>query len=532
MVSFLCSLTARCYSLFFMKYLTFLYLCFGWVCLFSSCAPSLSDVKREPSQAFQNHTTTLQGRVFEKEAKKHPGKSGFSLIPYGQDAFEKRMRMVALAEKSLDIQYYIWKSDTTGTAFAYEILRAADRGVKVRILLDDLGLKGRDEAIAALDAHPNIEIRIFNPFTSRKLRGVNFLLDFERLNHRMHNKVIVADNAVAIIGGRNIGNHYFSVSKKGNFRDLDIICAGPVVREISGVHDYFWNGKWAVPVKPLVGHVYSKKDLQKRRKKMELAIQKNPVPYELDLNRKDMIAELLKERSRMVWAKGSYVWNDPAELKLSREKQKHTIIRRFESKVRSVKHSVLVENPYFVPKDRWVSVCKDMTNRGVRVRVLTNSMRSNDVLASHAGYARYRKDLIRAGVELYELRPDAKEGKRKSKFSFSGSENAGLHAKAMLFDGESIFVGSFNLDPRSSVINTEGGLYVESRALARDLKDYMDADVQPRNSYRVTLDQKGKLVWTTEVGGKKKVYHTDPQSSVWDDILVGIMQILPIEDQL
>jgi len=517
-----------------MSFLRLLSLLLGSLFLLSSCAPSLKSLPldQKPSQAFQDYTSTLHGKTLEKETRKHPGKSGFSLIPYGEDAFKKRMRMIALAEKSLDLQYYIWSTDITGNLLANQIIIAADRGVKIRILLDDLGLKGRDKLLASMDAHPNIEIRIFNPFTARNSRGLNFLTDFKRLNHRMHNKVIVADNALAIIGGRNIGDHYFSVSKKGNFKDLDIICAGPVVRDISEVHDYFWNARWAVPVRRLAGNDYTSKHLQKAREKLARKASQHPFPSQVNLSRATMISKLTQLRSRMVWAHGVYVWNDPKELQQNKKNQKHTIIHQLDRKTSTIHQSLLVESPYFIPKSQGVSSLKSLVDRDVQVRILTNSMRSNDVLPSHAGYARYRKDLIQAGVELYELRPDAKEGKKKSKFSFAGSQNAGLHTKAFVFDQESIFVGSFNLDPRSSSINTEGGLYVESKQLTQDLINYMDADVHPRNSYHVTLDPKGKLLWTTEIDEKKILFRSEPQSCLWSNFLVRLMQMLPIENQL
>jgi len=500
--------------------------------LLSSCASSLSDINAPHSQAFQKFISTTHGRELEKEVRKHSGKSGFALVPYGQDAFEKRMRMISLAEKSLDIQYYIWKVDTTGNLLTYQILKAADRGVKVRLLLDDLGLKGRDKVMSALDAHPNIEIRVFNPFASRNNRGLNFLLDFDRLNHRMHNKVMVADNALAITGGRNVGDHYFSVSKEGNFRDLDVICTGPVVREISEVHDYFWNGKWSVPIHSLTGNSYTEKHLAKARVVLEKLTHKSPSPYPLDLGRPQLISNLTSLRGRMIWAHGSYIWNDPVELKRSKEFQKDTIIRKLRRISPLMKQDMLIESPYFIPGDRGVVAFKDLVERGVKVRILTNSLRSNDVIPSHAGYARYRKDLILAGVELYELRPDAIEGNKKSPISFSGSKNAGLHTKAFVFDRRAVFVGSFNLDPRSALINSEGGLFIESKELAREVTRYMNADISPKNSYCVTMDAKGKLLWTTEIDGKTVVFHSEPDNSIWTSFLIRVIQMLPIEDQL
>jgi len=509
---------------------SFMALIFGLT--LSSCGNNYSEAPRPPSQAFQKPQTTFQGQLFLKEAKKHPGKSGFSLLAHGQEAFEKRMSMIRLAEKSLDLQYYIWEPDITGHLLTYELIKAADRGVRVRILVDDLGLKGRDQISAELDAHPNIQIRIYNPFSYRKSRMLNFLTEFDRLNHRMHNKVIVADNAVSIIGGRNIGDHYFSISEEGNFRDLDMICAGPVVRDISKVYDYFWNADWAVPIKTIFSNNYNDKHLAKSRKRLQKRIKNNPYPHPFDMSPSKLATDMRKLRSQMVWAHGSYVWNDPKELQRKAELQQGTLIKKFAHQLDKTQDVVRIDSPYFIPGESGVARLKSLVDRGVEVRILTNSLRSNDVLPSHAGYAKYRKSLIEAGVHLYELRPDAKEGSKRSKISFSGSKSAGLHTKAFMFDHKFVFIGSFNLDPRSAQINSEGGLFVQSEKLAQELLNYMKEDENPRNSYKVELDSAGNLIWITEKNGKKLTFTHEPNSGLWSNIKVHFIQWLPVEDQL
>ena len=212
--------------------------------LFTGCASVPKDYPRSSSTAFEDHLDTSVGQLFEEAAVQHPGESGFAIIRYGRPAFTARIALTELAEMSLDLQYYIWETDATGRILAERLIRAADRGVRVRLLIDDINLAGRDTNVAAMDAHPNIAIRVFNPFANRDAPLFDFAFDLDRVNHRMHNKIMVIDNAVAIVGGRNIGNHYFSVATDANFRDLDIAAAGPVVREISGVFDHFWNGDW------------------------------------------------------------------------------------------------------------------------------------------------------------------------------------------------------------------------------------------------------------------------------------------------
>jgi putative cardiolipin synthase len=268
------------------------------------CTSIPKNYPKAPSTAFKGHKSTSIGKMFDKEAAKHPGKSGFDIIRYGRQGFTARIAMTEMAEKSLDLQYYLWEPDATGRLLAYHVLKAADRGVKVRVLLDDIGLESRDTMIASLDAHPNIEIRIFNPFAERSSHGLNFLTDFDRVNHRMHNKTFLMDNSLAIIGGRNIGNHYFGVDDQMNFRDLDIVGAGPIVREVSNVYDYFWNGEWSVPMKALEDKTYTQEDMKNARAILSQKIAKDHYPYPLTDDVKKIRSQMNTIRKNLVWAKG------------------------------------------------------------------------------------------------------------------------------------------------------------------------------------------------------------------------------------
>jgi putative cardiolipin synthase len=378
-----------------------------------------------------------------------------------------------------------------------------------------------------MDAHPNIEIRIFNPLANRKFRNLNFITDFDRVNHRMHNKTMVMDNAVAIIGGRNIGNHYFGVATDANFRDLDIAAAGPVVREISQVYDHFWNGNWAVPVEALLDKGYTEADLQVLMATLREQIVAGSYPYPLDEDIAALQSRLLAVRDNFVWAHGKIVWNDPADIKAGEEHG--DMIKALLRKLQVTHRELLIESAYFVPRERGIAALKALQDRGVSIRVLTNSLASNDVVAAHAGHAKYRKELIANGTELYEMRPDAGVIKKNV---LAGSSKAALHTKAMVFDRESLFIGSFNLDPRSANINTEAGLYVESPTLAKRVIAYMDEGVQPENSYRVVLDENGRLVWITREDGQEVRYTRDPESGAWARMMSGFIQVLPVEAQL
>jgi putative cardiolipin synthase len=282
--------------------------------LFAGCATVPTDYPRTESTAFQDYLDTSVGQVFEEAAQQHPGESGFAIIRYGRPAFTARIALVDLAEKTLDAQYYIWEPDATGRILAEHLMQAADRGVRVRLLIDDINLAGRDANVAAMDAHPNIETRVFNPFANRSARLFDFLTDLGRVNHRMHNKVMVMDNAVAIVGGRNIGNHYFGVATDANFRDLDIAAAGPVVREVSKVFDYFWNGDWAVPIAALADRPYTEADLRDTRNATLKWLAENPYPYPLDQDVTELRSELRSIRDKFIWAPGKIVWDDPAAI--------------------------------------------------------------------------------------------------------------------------------------------------------------------------------------------------------------------------
>jgi putative cardiolipin synthase len=495
------------------------------VALLAGCASLPTDYPRTSSTAMQDHESTPIGRRVAELAAQHPGNSAFRIIRYGRPAFTARVALADLAQKTLDVQYFLWEVDATGRNLVDRLVRAADRGVRVRILVDDVNLKDRDARIAALDAHPNVEVRLFNPFAHRGSKLIGFLTDFGRVNHRMHNKLMVMDNTVAIVGGRNMSDPYFEVHPQFNFRDLDIAAAGPAVRDLSAVFDRFWNGPWSVPIAALVDRPYTEVDLREDLKQLRESIARAPYPHPLD----DDVAKLRQLDDIAVsgiWARGQVVWDDPASID---DPSLRTIRRQLVDRLERVESELLIESAYFIPLGPGVELLRGLVGRGVRIRVLTNSLASNDVLAAFAGYSKVRDQLVAANVELYEVRPQS--GAFPQDIVSTGSR-AGLHTKAMVFDRKAVFVGSFNLDPRSSLINTEAGLYVESPELAAMVAQYMDEGVKSDRSYRVLLDAGGKMYWVTEDGGKPLRYDVDPLSTFWQRFNAGFIRLLPIEDQL
>ena len=498
--------------------------------LLGACSAAVNwDYPRMPSNAFAHPETTNVGGLFREASEKHPGLSGFSLVQHGEDAFLARLAMADLAEKTLDAQYYIWDSDTTGRILASRLMRAADRGVRVRILIDDNYQTGeKDFLIAGLDGHPNIEVRLFNPVTNRFWRTLSFLADFGRVNHRMHNKLLVVDNAVAIVGGRNIGDVYFGVRADHNYRDLDVLTSGPIVREISASFDMFWNSDWAIPVGATVKELPTEKDWKAMLKRLEDNISATGYPYPIYQNLDELRTRLVQIRDNFIWSPGSVLIEHPS--RVATDAEIGVIHNALSLRLSEVEREVLIESPYFVLPDPTIEGVRQLTARGIKVRALTNSAASNDVIAAHAGYVNTREKLLKAGAELYELRPDTNMERRWS--VLSDKSRAALHCKSIVFDRKSVFIGSFNLDPRSSTLNTEIGVMINSPEIARQVAKIMDEGISSGSAYQVTLDNDDRLVWTAENNGEKVQYDKDPETNIWDRMLFDFIAILPIEHLL
>jgi len=496
------------------------------VLLIASCATVPKDYPRTESTAFQFHESTSIGKELAGLAAQHPGESGVAIIRRGRPAFTTRVVLADLAEQTLDVQYFLWEPDATGRILADHLMRAADRGVRVRILIDDVNLKDRDAGIAALDAHPNVEIRLFNPFAHRGSHLFGFLVDFDRVNHRMHNKLMVMDNALAVVGGRNMSDPYFEVDPRANFRDLDIAAAGPVVRDLSNVFDRFWNGAWSVPIAALVDRRYGEDDLRAHVQRIREVIAKGDYPHPLDQDVAALKSELSTLVRGFVWAPAHVVYDDPASISDQSRRVMHTLLFR---RLDRVQTDLLIESAYFIPLDGGVAKLKELVDRGVRIRVLTNSLASNDVIAAFAGYSKRREAMVRNGIELYELRPEPGPVRKRL---LGGGSKAGLHTKAIVFDRKDVFIGSFNLDARSSAINTEAGLYVASPALAAQVIEFMNEGVDPDASFRLQLDKEGNLYWIAEDEGTPLRYDKDPMTTFLQRFAAGFIRLLPVDTQL
>jgi putative cardiolipin synthase len=503
----------------------------GLALLVMACAggPPPDYPPKTPSTAFEDYATTRLGQNLGRPNDAHPDLSGFRLMPDAREAFILRLALADAAECSLDMQYYIWDPDTTGRIIIDRVMRAADRGVRVRLLVDDPFYHDLDQAIAELDAHPNVEIRFFNPVTNRQWWQLDLLANYDRLNRRMHNKLMVADNAAAIVGGRNIGDIYYGVNTYANYRDLDVAVVGPVVRDLSAVFDAFWNAPTSVPISDIVDHTYGQADLDARVAKIRADIAAADYPYPIDQDLETVARQSAAFRDSMVWADGRIIFDDPHAIATGEDAD--DVSDFLLSRIDRVQDELLIQSPYFVLRSRGIAKAGELHDRGVRVRVLTNSLSSNDVLPVHAGYSKTRKRLLENGMEIHELRADTEAFRPNWSFKAGGSR-AALHAKALVFDREAVFIGSFNLDPRSGEINTEAGLYIESPELAEQLAGLIQDSMAPENSYRLLLDNDGGLVWETRENGETVRYDDEPKTSFGRRFTTDLLKMLPLDSQL
>ncbi|MFC1739925.1 phospholipase D family protein [Pseudomonadota bacterium] len=490
------------------------------------------DLQQTPSQGYAIPEDTLLGKFAAETAPADKSLSGVQLLAKPDVAFKTRFAIAGFAEKTLDMQYYLWKGDLAGQLLIWRALEAADRGVKVRFLIDDIYHSGRDDAYALLDTHPNFQVRVFNPMANRgAARNLNFLANKRDLNHRMHNKIFMADNAVAVLGGRNIGNDYFGVDTKANFFDLDVLTVGKAAKEAGAAFDEYWNSRYAVPIRVLHKKTYTEEDLEARRKELrESLLHLDALPYIVKMESSETLEEMKQWRDDLIWTE-AHVVVDPLER--FEGQGESALIEYAESWVKDIDQEFLGESAYLIPSKRGLENMKSMTERGVRVRLLTNSLMSNNHLTAHSGYMKYRKAMLEAGVELHELRADAALRKHFSANKKNSEVPAGIHTKSFVIDGQQALIGSFNFDPRSRDLNSEIGLVVSSRVFAQQVVEEMNQDFNPENSYRLFLNEKGKLRWEiTNPDGSTTIFKHDPGASIWKRMGARILSWLPIEKEL
>jgi cardiolipin synthase C len=498
----------------------------------AGCATLPANVQRAPSYSLRDTDASELGRTSRSLLAAHPGESGFRPLTSGVDALLARILLADKAERSLDAQYYIWHNDLTGRFFVDALLRAADRGVRVRVLLDDIGVGADDEKLLQLDAHPNVEIRLFNPVASRRFRGLNVLTDFARVNRRMHNKAFIADNQAAILGGRNIGDEYFDAHDEVVFRDLDVLLVGPAVNDVSTAFDRYWNDPLSFGISTLLGRSGNAAATGALRAELAAFVDSQRAsPYAVEA-RARLAGQLPTAAGSYYWGDARLLYDDPEKISRSRDDTTGHLVPQFAGIGSRSQKELIIVSPYFIPGDAGVQWLRQLASRGVRVTVITNSLAATDVSAVHAGYQRYREALLEAGVRLYELKPQGAAAKRDAD---PGGSRASLHAKTFVFDRRIVFIGSLNLDPRSVQINTEIGVMCESPALAGELAGRLER-VLDKLAWRLerVADASGqpRIAWI-DAGAEPRVRSFDePDVSPWRKLSVWLLSLLPIESEL
>lgn len=476
----------------------------------------------------ETRATTL-GNAVERVLPERPERSGIHPLADARQAFAARVVLAQRAERSLDVQYYIWRKDITGQLLLEALHDAADRGVRVRMLLDDHGT-AMDRELAALHSHPQVEVRLFNPFVLRWPKYAGFLTDFGRLNRRMHNKSFTADNQVTIIGGRNIGDEYFDATEGLIFADLDVLAVGPVVDEVSRDFDRYWASASAYPA-DLILPAPAADALQQLHAAGESVEQAQAAArYMRAVRDSGFLDALLSGELELEWAVTTMVSDDPAK-GLAKAPRKGHLMPQLRAIIGEPQRAVDLVSPYFVPTAAGVDAFAELVRQGIRVRVLTNSLEATDVAVVHAGYAKRRKALLQAGVALFELKDPPGEverderGRRIGPFGSSGSS---LHAKTFAIDGERVFIGSFNFDPRSMNLNTELGFVIESARLAREVSHAFETTI-PANAYEVRLSDNGRLYWLERTSEGLRRHDFEPGTDPLKRFGIRFLSILPIE---
>ncbi|WP_312933076.1 phospholipase D family protein [Stutzerimonas nitrititolerans] len=507
------------------------------VLLLAGCATQ--EVPRPDSYALPAHDSPLASQLRQLAAERSPGHSGFRLLSASSEAFAARMKMIRAAQVSLDVQYYIVHDGLTTRALVNELLEAADRGVRVRVLLDDLTSDGSDYRIATLAAHPNVLIRVFNPLhlgrSNILTRSLGRLLNLSQQHRRMHNKLILADGSLAIVGGRNLGDEYFDADQALNFTDIDLLGAGPVAAQLAISFDQYWNHSLSVPIQQFLRRPPSVDELAEARRQLDDYLETERARGDpryrklLVEQRQTTLDQWLRE---LTWAPSEALWDHPDKISAEGMPDPSLLLTsQLQPTLDNVRQELTLVSAYFVPTDEGVDYFARLAQANVDIQVLTNSLEATDVPAVHGGYAPYRHELLRLGVRLFELR---RQPDQEARFSLSGDSESSLHSKAAIFDRQSVFLGSLNFDPRSVLWNTEVGILVHSPELASEAHQLTLEGAAPAISYEVRLietDGRERLIWIAEDHGRRVVLHKEP-GGLWRRLNAWLADVIGLERML
>lgn len=466
-----------------------------------------------PSKQIDVQSKTKLGQLIQERLKEHPGENALYPLVRGDEALIARLVSIRLAEKSLDLQYYIWHGDLSGRFLMSEVYKAAERGVRVRLLLDDLNQSKFQKELFLLDKHPHIEVRMVNPFAHREFQALD-LTRFRKINRRMHNKSFTVDNQLTIVGGRNIGDEYFDASGTFNMGDFDVWMAGPIVKKVSEQFDIYWNSEISFPIATLVNRNVDEEDEKRLYESLNKA-HEDAVnsPYAKAILNEYMKEDFSKVPRNVFWGKVSVFFDPPFKLVNIDNKPAHYLGEQLRPNVEVLKKELILISPYFVPGKKGMKLLKGLQKRGIEITVLTNSLASSDVSSVFAGYKKYRKELIKSGIHLYELRPKQPEIIKKKRFFASSGSLTGLHTKAFIFDRKRVFIGSMNLDPRSSQLNTEMGVVTYDEVFAENMGKEL-LETLPEIAYEIKIED-GDIRWMKKDGSRIKELKKEPETSWW-----------------
>ncbi len=498
----------------------------------AGCASIDFDYPRVESTAVLDTEDTYLGVKFAELAESRPkSESGFYPLRSGIDALAARLLLAERAERTIDTQYYLIKTDTSSLAFIDALLRAADRGVRVRLLLDDVFTTGYDAGMAALDSHPNFEIRIFNPFNRGAAGKIwSGLTDLSRVNRRMHTKTFTVDNQVTILGGRNIADEYFGAREDAKFGDLDVVGIGSVANGVSNMFDSFWNHETALPVAAFAQMPDDPAaELVKVRERLEESREQVKSTKYADAVLAKALEFMQEDTDVFDWAPYQLVFDSPDKGIKSKSGPSIAITAPLLEALQSAEEELIVLSPYFVPRKTGIEIFSELQARGVKVTIVTNSLAANNQIAVHGGYAPSRKPLLKSGVRIYEVRPDADV--RGTEIVAASGAKTTLHTKAFLIDRKEVFIGSFNFDPRSANLNTESGVLIRSQRMGEMFGRNLDADLSSQ-AYEVFLNEDGKLRWRGIEDGQEIIYNKEPESTWVQRFVAGFMRLMPVRGQL
>ena len=480
--------------------------------------------------------TTL-AQIIQPLQEQHPDLTGYLVLFEPLEALATRLSLIDKAEKTLDLQYYIWDNDKVGALALHALIRAADRGVKIRLLIDDNNAKSTEGIFLALAQHPNIEVKLFNPYRFRKYRALDMILDLKRINRRMHNKSFIADHQVALIGGRNMTNQYYNVSDNYQFSDVDVMLVGTAVKDISHSFDEYWNHEYAYKVQEVVKQSAHHLSYESLKRQLDEHYKRVTVQNYLDLTSNSQAIDSLMSRDiQLDWVKAEVVKDSPDKIKSKAKKKEHLNFQLIQHLEQPEKNVDLI-SAYFVPEKKGAKMLTDLAKDGVKVRVLTNSFKANDVAVVHAFYGKYRQNLLEHGVQLYEFLPalnkndldkNTEDLAKKAKVSIKGLSRSSLHAKLMALDEKQVFIGSFNFDPRSAYLNTEIGVLLNSPPLAQAVHTTMDENLS-KYAYKLVLDANKKITWQRQTPQGPVIYTKEPRMKWWQRAGIKMLSWLPIE---